>query len=182
MQRALVKILCGCFDDIRTLEKSVRALSARTCPRKLEIVGDNRTLVIPRWALFANSGRGEGRRRTSRSRVEEEGKRGTSRPAPLRCKRGKESRRPRGPGRLGSESSSPLGRSPRGTDSRAAISTVARPLPNLRLSLRRAPGRHGPRQWRPRGRASRQNRVVNRAMVRAVAKSLTTDGKNRLIF
>ncbi|KAL7554111.1 hypothetical protein ACHAWF_018081 [Thalassiosira exigua] len=70
VQRALVDTLCdwlesnGACDDGRSIEAriegSVRGLSARTCPKKLEIVGDDRTLVIPRWALLVNSGRGEG--------------------------------------------------------------------------------------------------------------------------
>lgn len=35
----------------------VLALSAHTCPKKLEIIGDDRTLVVPRWAFYViNSG------------------------------------------------------------------------------------------------------------------------------
>mmetsp|Transcript_29015 Transcript_29015/g.56090 ORF Transcript_29015/g.56090 Transcript_29015/m.56090 type:complete len:634 (-) Transcript_29015:42-1943(-) len=32
-------------------EKSVKSLSNRTCPKKLEVIGDDRTLVVPHWAF-----------------------------------------------------------------------------------------------------------------------------------
>ena len=32
--------------------KSVLALSHQTCPKKLEVIGDDRTLVIPRWSFY----------------------------------------------------------------------------------------------------------------------------------
>jgi hypothetical protein len=37
---------------VETIEPLVRGLSMQTCPRKLEILGDDHTLVIPRWAFF----------------------------------------------------------------------------------------------------------------------------------
>ena len=37
------------------IEERVRKLSKRICPTKLEVIGDDRTLVIPRFALCVNS-------------------------------------------------------------------------------------------------------------------------------
>ncbi len=37
---------------VETIEPLVRGLSMQTCPRKLEIIGDDHTLVIPRWSFF----------------------------------------------------------------------------------------------------------------------------------
>mmetsp|Transcript_24876 Transcript_24876/g.53663 ORF Transcript_24876/g.53663 Transcript_24876/m.53663 type:complete len:640 (+) Transcript_24876:194-2113(+) len=34
------------------IETLVRSLSIQTCPKKLEVIGDDRTLVVPRWSLF----------------------------------------------------------------------------------------------------------------------------------
>ena len=34
------------------VEQLVRGLSIQTCPKKLETIGDDRTLVIPRWSFF----------------------------------------------------------------------------------------------------------------------------------
>ncbi|KAL7530621.1 hypothetical protein ACHAXR_008199 [Thalassiosira sp. AJA248-18] len=38
-----------------TIETLVRELSSQACPKKLEIIGDDRTLVVPRWSLFVNN-------------------------------------------------------------------------------------------------------------------------------
>jgi hypothetical protein len=66
VQHALVKTLishslsnadaCTTKEDIYSYKtqivKSVLALSKQTCPKKLEIIGDDRTLVIPRWSFY----------------------------------------------------------------------------------------------------------------------------------
>ncbi|KAL9190037.1 hypothetical protein ACHAXT_007248 [Thalassiosira profunda] len=41
-------------NNARTIEAMVRELSVRTCPKKLEVMGDDRTLVVPRQALFVS--------------------------------------------------------------------------------------------------------------------------------
>ena len=45
--------------DNARIETLTQRLSNRTCPRKLEIIGDDRTVVIPHWSFFVdeNSGR-----------------------------------------------------------------------------------------------------------------------------
>lgn len=59
VQYALVEtILSFCTSEIEsathrtTIDKAVLALSLQTCPKKLEVIGDDRTLVVPRYALF----------------------------------------------------------------------------------------------------------------------------------
>ena len=39
-------------NTVTAVETLVRGLSIQTCPRKLEVIGDDRTLVIPRWSFF----------------------------------------------------------------------------------------------------------------------------------
>jgi hypothetical protein len=62
VQHALVEALVSCCSrpDVssevivlhRQIIKSVLSLSASTCPKKLEVIGDGRTLVLPRWSFF----------------------------------------------------------------------------------------------------------------------------------
>ncbi|KAL7463961.1 hypothetical protein ACHAXS_004312 [Conticribra weissflogii] len=59
VQYALVEtLMCGelnsCSNESlrrEAVEKSVKSLCNRTCPKKLEVIGDDRTLVIPHWAF-----------------------------------------------------------------------------------------------------------------------------------
>ena len=44
--------------DVARVETLTRRLSNRTCPRKLEIIGDDRTVVIPRWSFFVDGDSG----------------------------------------------------------------------------------------------------------------------------
>ena len=73
VQHALVETLVkycseaeGNFTEIQTegtcsctrradIVKLVQSLSAQTCPKKLEVIGDDRTLVVPRWSFYIPS-------------------------------------------------------------------------------------------------------------------------------
>ena len=43
---------------VARVETLTRRLSNRTCPRKLEIIGDDRTVVIPRWSFLVDENSG----------------------------------------------------------------------------------------------------------------------------
>jgi hypothetical protein len=51
--------MCTTKEDIYSYKtqivKSVLALNKQTCPKKLEIIGDDRTLVIPRWSFYVTN-------------------------------------------------------------------------------------------------------------------------------
>ena len=56
LQYALVETLTSLSSGKdKNAEERVRNLSKRTCPTKLEIIGDDRTLVIPRFALYVDN-------------------------------------------------------------------------------------------------------------------------------
>ena len=46
--------------NVARVETLTRRLSSRTCPRKLEIIGDDRTVVIPRWSFLVDENSGSG--------------------------------------------------------------------------------------------------------------------------
>jgi hypothetical protein len=62
VQHALVEALISCClrtdassevtDLHQSIITSVLSLSALTCPKKLEVMGDDRTLVVPRWSFY----------------------------------------------------------------------------------------------------------------------------------
>ena len=78
VQQALIESLMSWLQDsskraeVQTL---VRKLSNQTCPHKLEVLGDDGTVVIPRYALFDNTDCAVKRRTTTSSefRSEKEG-------------------------------------------------------------------------------------------------------------
>jgi len=56
LQYALVETLTSLSSGEDTnAEERVRNLSKRTCPTKLEVIGDDRTLVIPRFAVYVDN-------------------------------------------------------------------------------------------------------------------------------
>jgi len=56
LQYALVETLTSLSSgEDKNAEERVRKLSKRTCPTKLEVIGDDRTLVIPRFALYVDN-------------------------------------------------------------------------------------------------------------------------------